>query len=388
MTKFVIKKFIKNYENTGDEKVRESYGVLAGILGIICNAILVGIKLSIGTVMGSIAIISDGLNNLSDTGSSLVSVIGAKLSNKKPDRDHPFGHGRLEYVAALIVSFIIIFVGIETITSSFEKILNPSQVKFNYVMIIILTLSCLIKLWMYSYNKYMGEKIDSEILRAASADSLSDSVATFAVIVATVIGKFTGSFPMDGCLGILVSFLILKAGYQVAKDTITLLLGKPPAPELVEKIRNTILAERDIIGVHDLIVHDYGPGRVIASAHAEVPDDGDVTAIHEIIDGLEKRVAKELGLLLVIHMDPIAVNCPKTNQLKKMVEDIVDAEDKRFSIHDFRITDGEENINLIFDLVLPIEFSEKEREDTADKIARLIKIADKRCSCVIETDVI
>ena len=386
MTKFLISRFIRDYENTSDEKVRERYGVLAGAIGIICNLLLVIIKLSVGLIMNSIAVVSDGLNNLSDMGSSLVSLIGAMLSNKRPDRDHPYGHGRFEYIAALIVAFIIVLVGFETFTSSAEKIISPEDVRFSAVSVVILLASCFVKLWMWSYNRYMGEKINSSVLKATAKDSLNDTVSTLAVIAATVAGVFFRSVPVDGILGVVVSVIIFRAGIGIAKETVDMLLGGAPDGELVKRIHKIIMSDKYIIGVHDLLVHDYGPGRIVASVHAEVPDNASVTEVHEVIDALEKKITDELGVIMVIHMDPIAVNCPKTAQLKEMVCNIVSDMDSSYSVHDFRITDGEENINLIFDLVLPISLTDTERKKIAADVSCRIRKADGRCSTVINID--
>lgn len=386
MIKLLIRRFIKNYNDTENEAVRERYGILAGIIGIICNIILVAVKLAAGFAMNSIAVMSDGFNNLSDTGASLVTVIGSKLSAKRPDSDHPFGHGRFEYISALIVSFIIIYMGIETLVGSVKKIIEPQRVIFNPYLTALLLLSCLIKLWMYSYNKYMGKKIDSALLKAAAGDSLNDVFSTTAVVLATVIGAFLKKFPMDGILGVVVSALILKTGLDVARDTITKLLGQPPKPETVKKIRDIIMSGEHIVGVHDLIVHDYGPGRTIASAHAEVPDDENITEVHEIIDSLERKICDELGIIMVIHMDPIAVNCPETNRLKEMVEKMLPEIDPEITMHDFRITDGQENINMIFDIVVPIGYSEAQIENAKHKLSEMIKSKDKKYNTVINID--
>ena len=386
MIKILIKKFIADYDDTDNKDVRQKYGILAGVLGIICNLLLVVVKLISGFAMNSIAIISDGLNNLSDMGSSLVTVIGAKLSAKRPDSDHPFGHGRFEYISALIVSFIIIYMGVETFIGSVKKVIEPQKVIFNPYIIILLVLSCFVKLWMYSYNKYMGKRIDSVMLKAAASDSLNDVFATGAVIAATVLGIFLKRFPMDGVLGVVVSVLILKSGFDIAKDTIAKLLGQPPSAEIVKKIRDIIMSGEGIIGVHDLIVHDYGPGRIIASAHAEVPDDENITRIHEIIDSLERKICDELGIIMVLHMDPIAVNCPKTNQLKGMVVKIIGEINPDITMHDFRITDGQDNINLIFDIVVPSGYSEEEIKEIRERISSMVKAQNEQCSTVINVD--
>jgi len=309
MIKLLIKKTIKDYKNVTDSKVRERYSVLAGVLGILCNIFLFALKLFIGWSVNSIAIISDSFNNLSDTGSSAVTVIGAKMSNKSADREHPYGHGRIEYVSSLIVAFIIIIVGVEVLQGSANKIINPSPVSISPIMLVILILSVLVKVWMFLYNRYMGNVINSSVLKAASADSLNDVFATSAVIASSFVGQFFANIPFDGIIGVLVSLLIIKAGYGIASQTVNTLLGSAPDSELVDKLQAEILSAEGIIGVHDLLVHDYGPGRVMASVHAEVPDDIDIVKVHEVIDEVEKRVAGEMGIELVIHMDPISVNC-------------------------------------------------------------------------------
>ena len=334
--------------------------------------------------MGSIAIISDAFNNLSDTGSSLVSVIGAKLSNKKPDKEHPFGHGRFEYISSLIVSFIIILVGVELFKTAAEKIFDPEIVSFSPIMILILMLSVSVKIWMYSYNKYLGERIDSGILLATAKDSLNDVISTSAVIVTTVIAKFINVMWLDGVVGVVVSLIIMKSGVDIARDTVGMLLGTPPEKETVDKIKKIIMSGEHIAGVHDLIVHDYGPGRRMASVHAEVPDNADIVKIHEIIDELERKIDEEMGIHTVIHMDPIAVDCEKTNRIRNEVVSTVKSVDENLNIHDFRMTDGENNINLIFDIEVPAGF--KESEKLPGRIAEMLKMKNNRYNAVIKID--
>ena len=307
MIKILIKTFVKDYNNTSDIKVREAYGTLAGIIGIICNMILFSTKLTIGFLMNSIAISSDAFNNLSDTGSSMVALIGAKLSGKDPDFEHPYGHGRFEYIASLIISFIIMLVGIELLKSSFDKVLNPEPITFNPILIAILVLSIFIKVWMFSYNRYIGHKIDSGVNRATAADSLNDVLATSAVVLTTLIGHVFGLY-LDGYAGVVVSLLIIYAGFQIAKDTVNVLLGMSPSEEVVEAINSIIKGNSNIVGVHDLKVHDYGPGRTVASVHTELSDQTNLVKAHSIIDGLEKKIFKELGIDIVIHVDPIGEN--------------------------------------------------------------------------------
>ena len=385
MIKLIIKKSIKNYKDTENENVRENYGVLAGILGIICNFILFCVKLVIGTIMNSIAITSDAMNNLSDMGSSVISIVSSKMSNQKPDKDHPFGHGRIEYVASLIVSFLIILVGFELLKSSIDKIINPEAVVFNIGLVIILALSVLIKFWMFSYNKYIAKAINSSLMDATAHDSLNDSISTGAVIVSLFIGQFT-TLPIDAIMGLLVSAFIMVSGIKLAKEVIDVILGTPPSLETVKKISDIVLSGEGIVGIHDLIVHEYGPGRVFASVHAEVPDDVDIVKVHEVIDALEQRVQKELNFVLVIHMDPISVNDEKTQKIRKIITEITNEISSELSIHDFRMTDGENNINLIFDLVVPIETSTEDRKKYVDTISGKLKEIDIRYNTVIQID--
>lgn len=316
MIKAVIKKFIPAYDDTKDKKVRERYCVLAGVLGIICNLLLFVVKIIIGWMMNSISVLSDAFNNLSDMGSSVISILGAKMSNRLPDREHPFGHGRMEYIASFVVSCLIMIVGFELFRSSAEKIFHPEPVRFQIVLIVILSLSLLVKIWMFSYNKYMGKKINSTVLRAAASDSLNDVAATGAVIIATVIGKYI-SFPIDGVMGVAVSVMIMISGYKIAKEVVDQLLGQRPDPELVKEITYRVLNCEGIIGVHDLIVHNYGPGRNFASVHAEVADDSDIIRIHETIDAAEQEIFRDTGVMLVIHMDPVSLNSPETHAIKE-----------------------------------------------------------------------
>jgi len=300
----IIKKFIKNHRNTTNIHVREAYGVLSGVLGIACNLILFILKLAVGLFIDSIAVISDAFNNLSDLGSSLVAIFGAKLSSQPPDKEHPYGHGRLEYIASLVVAFIIFGVGLQILRSSVEKIISPKAVLFSPLSLCLLFGSILIKLWMYSYNRYIGRAINSGVNRAVARDSLNDAFATGAVIAGTVLGRYV-DFPVDGLLGLIISLIVVYTGFGIAKDSVNLLLGTPPDPQLVESICSLVLKGKNIKGVHDLIVHDYGPGRVIASIHAEVSNALDIMNIHFEIDEIEKRIEDQLGINIVIHMDPV-----------------------------------------------------------------------------------
>lgn len=305
MIKLIIRKFIRNYQDVNDKSVREAYGVLSGILGIICNMSLFALKLLIGLSINSIAVITDAFNNFTDLGSSLISIIGAKLSNRPPDDEHPYGHGRFEYVGALIVSFIIFSVGFNLLKNAFDKIIHPEKVLLNPVSMVILALSVLVKVWMFSYNRYIGKTINSSINRATAYDSLSDVVGTSAVIIATVLGTFV-NFPIDGILGVVISLLILYTAFSIAKDTINLILGSTPDPELIKSVNTIVSGGKYVMGTHDLDMHDYGPGRVMASIHAEVPCNINIVEAHSVIDELEEKIEKELGIKIVIHMDPIS----------------------------------------------------------------------------------
>lgn len=304
MIKVIIKQFIKNYDDIDDVNVREDYIILSGGLGIINNLLLFLIKLIIGLMINSIAVISDAFNNLSDLGTSLVTIFGGKLSNMPPDREHPYGHGRFEYVATLVVSFIIFAVGLQLLRSSFNKVINPEEVIFSWPSIIILLASISIKLWMFSYNRYIGELIDSSISRAVAHDSINDVLSTSAVVVGTIIGNYV-TFPIDGILGIIISIIIIYSAFTIAKDSIDLILGPAPDSKTIEAINSIVLAGDGIKGTHDLIVHDYGPGRIRASIHAEVSENVNIVDIHNEIDRIEKEIKDKLGISIVIHMDPV-----------------------------------------------------------------------------------
>ncbi|MBZ4669855.1 MAG: cation diffusion facilitator family transporter [Oscillospiraceae bacterium] len=385
MIKFLVRKFVPNYEKTSDKNVREAYGTLGGVLGIICNIFLFALKLSIGIAMKSMAVISDSINNLSDTASSAITVFGSKMSNRRPDKEHPFGHGRIEYISSLVVSFIIMLVGFEFLKNSLDKIIHPSKIEFKLLLFVFLCMSVLVKLWMFSYNRYLGKQINSSVLKAAAFDSLNDVYATGTVIISIIIGNFT-DLPVDGIMGTIVSGLVIFTGFKIARDTVSLLLGNSPSEEVVEQITETILSGEGIVGIHDLIVHEYGPGRIMASVHAEVPSDGDIVKIHEVIDALEQKILKDFGIHIVVHMDPVSVNCEKTEKLKILVSSYVKEYNSEFSIHDFRIVDGENKINLIFDMVVPCYLSEKEREKAVTEISEKLYNADNRFNVVINVD--
>ena len=383
MTKYLIKKLTAGGDVASAE-VRTKICMTAGIMGIVCNLVLFVLKFLIGVTMRSIAIISDAFNNLSDTGSSVVTIIGAKLSRKKPDKEHPFGHGRYEYISSLIVSFIIILVGIELFKGSVQKIFNPETIVMSPWLVGFLCLSLPIKFWMYRFNRAMGRAVNSSAVLATAKDSLNDVVATAAVIFTSVAGKFVKFPPLDGIVGTVVSLMIIYSGFGITMDTIGLLLGTTPDPGISACIRSMVMEAEGVVGVHDLIVHDYGPGRVLASIHAEVPDNCDVVEIHEVIDALEHKISDELGIHVVIHMDPISVNCEYTAETKLRVQEIIKSIDERMNIHDFRMVDGSHNINLIFDIEVPADFGDT--DTLKAEVGKRLSELDSRFNAVIDID--
>ncbi|CUU50788.1 cation diffusion facilitator family transporter [Clostridium beijerinckii] len=347
----IVNKFVKDNSNVKDDTVRNSYGVLGGIIGIVVNIILFIIKLSVGVIVSSIAIMADAFNNLSDAASSLITILGFKLSNKPADREHPFGHGRIEYLSALIVAFMVMLVGLQFIKSSFERIVNPSPVAFELVSFILLIVSIFFKIWLSKFNKFIGEKINSSALKAASTDALGDVFTTTCVAISFLASKFT-SFPIDGYIGMFVALFIVYAGFNLVKDTINPLLGEAPDPELVESIEKMVLSYDNILGSHDLIIHNYGPGKCMASIHAEIPGNINVVDIHEVIDKAEREISKALKIYLVIHIDPICVIEGEVKEAYDEILSIIEKYDYIESIHDFRVV-GEGDIkNLIFDVVI------------------------------------
>lgn len=384
MIDFLIHRCIKDADNTSDVKVRTRYGTLSSIVGIFCNLLLFAAKFLLGTLSGSIAITADAFNNLSDVGSSAVTLAGFKMASKPADKDHPYGHGRIEYLCGLLIAFFILMVGVEFVKNSVEKILHPEPIVFSYAVVAGLVISVLVKLWMNRFNTVLSKRIDSPSLAATAADSLSDAMATGVTMISVIASAFT-DLPVDGVIGLIVAVMILKAGYEVAQDTLNPLLGSPPDPALVRGIKERMLTYPDIIGVHDLMVHDYGPGRIFVSAHAEVPANGDILSCHDTIDTAEREISRELGVQLVIHMDPIETECEVTNTLKKVVEEVIAGVDDTLSIHDFRVVIGPTHTNLIFDVVLPIE-SKWSPKELVDVIDRKIREVDGHVFTVITVD--
>ena len=387
VAEFLIKKFIINYQNIEEEKTRNAYVYLASIMGILCNLILSIIKISVGFISGSVSITADGFNNLSDMASSIITMVGIKLANRPADKEHPFGHGRMEYLSALVVAFMVMLVGVQFVKTSFERILNPVAVSFEIIPFILLLISLLIKLWLSRFNKFMGLKINSTALKAASVDALGDVFTSSCVLISFLAAKFT-TLPIDGYVGLIVSAAILYAGYSLIKDTISPLLGEAPDEELVKKIKQGVLSYDNIIGVHDLIIHNYGVGKCMASIHAEIPSNIDLVTIHEIIDSAEREISQKLNIYLVIHMDPMCIHDDKINKVKGEVQEILLKYKTIKSMHDFRITEGKDKINIIFDIEVnayEVNTPDKE-EELKGKLESDIKKLNPLYNCVITID--
>ena len=352
MTKLLIKLFIKDAANTANAAVRSRYGVLSGAVGIACNLLLTIAKFLIGSLTNSIAITADAVNNLSDAGSSAVTLFSFKAANRPADDEHPFGHGRMEYIAALGVAFLILMMGFELVRSSIDKIMHPEALSFSVPALIVLLLSIGVKIWMALFNHQLGKRIDSPAVGAVVMDSVSDTAATTVSMLALILSKFT-SLPLDGYMGIIVALFIFYTGIQIVRDTVGNLLGQAPDPKLVKALETEILSFEGVVGVHDLIVHDYGPNRIFASAHAEVPSNADIMKSHDTIDLIEREIKKKFHMDMVIHMDPIVVEDEQVNRLRLQLSEIARSIDPRFTIHDFRMVEGPTHTNLIFDLVIP-----------------------------------
>lgn len=367
MTNFLLRRFIPDYQNTADPAVREKYGNLAGIVGIICNVLLFTGKLLAGTLCGSVSVTADAVNNLSDASSSLVTLLGFRLAARPADEKHPYGHARMEYLSGLAVAVMILVIGVELVKSSVQKILHPEAVEFSVLTAAVLTGSILLKLWMALFDRKLGKKIGSAALTAAAADSRSDVISTGAVLLACVVGKLTGLM-IDGWAGLLVALFILWSGVGVVKDTVDPLLGAKPDEELVRAIAYLMTSHVNILGFHDLMVHDYGPGRRFASVHAEIDHRIDPLVAHELLDEIERQAKKELHVDLVIHYDPIVTDDPEVAAVRTRVLHIMHELDPRLSLHDFRMVSGSHHVNVIFDMVIPPEDT-----DTAEQLRRQIE---------------
>lgn len=384
MFDLIVKKTIPNYQDTQAPEIREKYGTLCSVLSIICNCVMVIFKLLFGFMTHSVAIQADGFNNLSDMGSNLATLFGFKLAGKHPDSDHPYGHGRYEYIAGLIISFLILLVAFSSFKESVMKIIKPETLLFTWGALIVLVVSIFIKLWMASFNRKAGKIIDSTSLKAASQDSLNDVCATLATLVSLCLSLVT-SFPVDGIIGVIVSIVVFKSGIDIFKDTVDPLLGKAPDKELVNDIYQYVLSFDQVLGIHDFMLHDYGPGRQYMTFHAEVDCHEDIMTVHDQIDVIERDLLEKFNILTTIHMDPIDTMDKLTNQLKQEVQNIVQALNPNYSIHDFRLVKGPTHINLIFDVLLPAD-DEISHQELKQKITEAIQQINSHYFCVIQID--
>ena len=384
MGKLLIRIFVKDHENTDDPRVRERYGKFAGVVGIVSNLILCIMKILIGLVSRSIAIIADGINNLADASSSIITLVGFKLASQPEDEDHPYGHARIEYLTGLFISIVIIVIGLQLLRTSIDKILHPDPLEFSCLTIIILVAAILIKLWQSMFNRSIGRKIRSVTLMATAADSRNDVISTSVVLISVIVGKFTG-IQIDGYMGCLVALFIIWSGIQLVRETTSPLLGEAPDQELVDSIAEIVKKEPGVLGIHDLMVHNYGPGKIFASMHIEVDADGDLMESHDMIDNIEKTVKESLRVEFVVHMDPVKTDDPLITKMKKIIADALLPLDGVDNIHDFRIVPGPTHTNIIFDVVLSAgcRLSEKEITEIAAEAARA---ADEKFYVVITFD--
>ncbi len=384
MTGLFCRLFIKNREDVGSPAVRRAYGTMVSVVGVVSNLLLSALKFLAGVLSGSIAITADAVNNLSDAASQLISLISFKISAKPADRDHPFGHARIEYVASMIVSFLILHVGVDLMTESVTQIFEPVDVRYSNLSLVILVASIAVKIWLFVFNRRIGKRINSSVMRATSVDSLSDAAATAAVFVSAIIARFTG-IRTDAYMGVIVAILILVAGIRILNDTKNSILGSAPDPEVVDGIVALAQEYPEVLGVHDMVVHNYGPGNTIASFHAEVDGSENVFRTHDVIDTVEKRIWQELGIRATVHMDPIVTDDERVNALRTVVSQEVRTIDERLSIHDFRFVEGHTHSNLIFDVSAPFELSMSDEElkrAVSDRMSRV----DPNYFCVITVD--
>ncbi|EGO87855.1 cation transporter [Clostridium botulinum C] len=386
LSKFLVSKFINDYKNINNSKVRNIYGYLGGIVGVIVNIFLFFVKLSVGLIVKSIAVTADAFNNLSDALSSVITIVGFKMASKPADKEHPFGHGRIEYLSGLIVAFMVMLVGFQFTKSSFSRITNPEKVYFQPLPFILLIVSIFAKIWLSKFNKYIGVKINSSALQASALDALGDVVTSSTVALSFLLSKWI-NFPIDGYIGIVVSLFILYSGFSLVKDTINPLLGEAPDSEFIEQLQKDVMSYEKISGVHDIIIHNYGPGRIMGSLHAEVPCDISIVKIHEIIDKAEKELSEKYSMFLVIHMDPINTNDKDINSTKNYVETALKKFPDIISFHDFRMVGEGENKNLIFDIVVKSNFDiTANGEDLCEKIDCEIKKLHSNFNSIITID--
>ena len=380
---FLVRRFIKNYQDTKDANVRTSIGKLSGIVGIFSNLFLFVIKFVIGTVVHSVSIQADGVNNLTDAGSNIISILSFHLANKPADKDHPFGHERTETIASLFVGILILVLGFETVKESISKVIHPGSIDFRIASVIILLISIIVKFWMYAYNKKLSKTYDSSLLEATALDSISDVCGTTAVLVSTLLSPVL-HFNLDGYMGIVVSGIILYGAYGLLRDMINSLIGEAPDPELVHNIVDMIMAHPAILGVHDMMLHNYGPNKIFASAHVEVDSSKDIFETHDHIDNIEREVKENMNIDLVLHMDPVKVNDPETELYRAKVVEAIHQIDPKWGFHDFRIVSGPTHVNLVFDLVIP--FEEKYTQEEIEAMLLKHIQSDKKIYLVLTID--
>ncbi len=384
MTKWLLKIFLRGGELSPDPACRTRAATLGTCVGIVVNIVLAAVKFTLGVISGSVAVTADAINNLSDMAGSLMALLTVRLAQKPVDREHPFGHGRLEYVGALGIGALIVMMAFELFKSSVDSILHPEIPAFSWWLLALLLLSVGAKVWLFFFYRYVGRKISSSALEATAKDSLSDSLATSAVAISMLIGHFAG-LKVDGWMGLLVALLVLKAGYEVCRDTIGSLLGGKPDPELGRQIIDMLMRYDGILGTHDLMLHDYGPGRCVASVHAEVPADYSIIAAHEIIDRAEQEISRELNIPICIHMDPVVTDDEDANKAKAALMAFLQEQGKEFMLHDLRRVPGEKRINLIFDVVIPADF--RDQEQLTHRLEEQARKLDERYHCIVHYDI-
>ena len=380
---FLVRRFIKNYQDTKDANVRTNVGKLSGIVGIFSNLFLFVIKFVIGTIVHSVSIQADGVNNLTDAGSNIISILSFHLANKPADKDHPFGHERTETIASLFVGILILVLGFETAKESISKVIHPGSIDFRIASVIILLISIIVKFWMYAYNKKLSKTYDSSLLEATALDSISDVCGTTAVLVSTLLSPVL-HFNLDGYMGIVVSGIIIYGAYGLLRDMINSLIGEAPDPELVHNIVDRIMAHPAILGVHDMMLHNYGPNKIFASAHVEVDSSKDIFETHDHIDNIEREVKENMNIDLVLHMDPVKVNDPETELYRAKVVEAIHQIDPKWGFHDFRIVSGPTHVNLVFDLVIP--FEEKYTQEEIEEMLLKHIESDKKIYLVLTID--
>lgn len=384
MTEWLVRHFVKDHEKANDPAVRMRYGQFAGIVGIICNIALCLGKGAIGLIAGSVSIVADALNNLSDAASNVISLLGFKLASKPADPGHPYGHGRYEYLSGLAVAVVIVIIGVELIQTSIDKVLNPTATEFSLAVVAVLALSILVKLWMAVFNRTIGRRISSTTLEATAVDSRNDVISTGVVLVCAIVSHLTG-IDLDGIVGIAVGAFIVYSGAQLVRDTVNPLLGQAPDPALVSHIQNKILGYPGVLGTHDLMVHDYGPGRQFASAHVEMAAEADPMESHDLIDNIEQDFKEDDGLIVTLHYDPIVTDDPEVKDLRNQINALVKTIDARLSIHDLRTVPGPTHTNVIFDCVKPADF-DMDDEDLRARIATLVAVDHPQAICKITID--